>query len=176
MRGALLLSKEVLMTTEPGKGERLVLDAETAADLMVRGPVSIRADATLAEAFDLLIGKGFSAAPVIDEAGRAVGVLSRSDLLIHERERTRGGVPDYYSRSDLTAGAAPGNPPQGGAGARVADLMTPAVFSVAPGAPARRVIEDMRALKVHRLFVSDQSGVLVGVISALDVLEHLRPR
>jgi hypothetical protein len=28
-------------------------------------------------------------------------------------------------------------------------------------------------LKVHRVFVVDASGVLVGVISALDVLRHL---
>jgi CBS domain-containing protein len=54
--------------------------------------------------------------------------------------------------------------------------MTPAVFSVAPDAPARRVVGDMLALRVHRLFVSDTSGVLLGVISALDVLNHLRPR
>jgi CBS domain-containing protein len=54
--------------------------------------------------------------------------------------------------------------------------MTPAVFSVAPDAPARRVIDDMVALKVHRLFVSDANGVLIGVISALDVLAQLRPQ
>jgi predicted transcriptional regulator len=29
-------------------------------------------------------------------------------------------------------------------------------------------------LKVHRLFVVDRAGVLIGVISALDVLRHLR--
>ena len=32
--------------------------------------------------------RGFSAAPVIDAAGRPVGVLSRTDLLVHEREQT----------------------------------------------------------------------------------------
>jgi CBS domain-containing protein len=32
----------------------------------------------------------------------------------------------------------------------------------------------MVGLKVHRLFVVDQSGLLIGVISALDVLRHLR--
>ena len=58
---------------------------------------------------------------------------------------------------------------------RVSDLMTPVVFTVAPDAPASRVVGDMLALKVHRLFVSDRAGVLLGVISALDVLQHLRP-
>jgi CBS domain-containing protein len=35
------------------------------------------------------------------------------------------------------------------------------------------VVEDMLGLKVHRLFVVDGNGILVGVISALDVLRHL---
>jgi CBS domain-containing protein len=157
--------------------EQLVLDAATAVDLMVASPVSLRAEATLAEALELLIGKGYSAAPVIDEAGRAVGVLSRSDLLVHDRERVRGKVPDYYSHADLTlAGASPGYRPEADATVRVRDLMTPAVFAVSPDAPARRVVEDMVALKVHRLFVSDSTGVLVGVISALDVLARIRSK
>jgi CBS domain-containing protein len=32
----------------------------------------------------------------------------------------------------------------------------------------------MLGLKVHRVFVVNGGGVLVGVISALDVLRHLR--
>jgi CBS domain-containing protein len=155
----------------------LVLDAATAADLMVPSLVSIEAEATAAEAIDLLIGKGISAAPVIDEAGRAVGVLSRSDLLVHERERARRAVPDYYLHADLAQGGsgAAARRRQADDGVCASDLMTPVVFAVAPDAPASRVINDMLALKVHRLFVSDREGVLVGVISALDVLQHLRP-
>jgi len=47
------------------------------------------------------------------------------------------------------------------------------VFSVSPDTPAAKVIEDMVGLKVHRLFVVDDGGILVGVISALDVMRHL---
>jgi CBS domain-containing protein len=49
---------------------RLILDAATAADLMSPNPVSIGANATLKQAAEFLTAKGFSAAPVIDEAGR----------------------------------------------------------------------------------------------------------
>ena len=60
-------------------------------------PVSIRADASVGEAVALLSDKGFSAAPVIDEGGRPVGVVSRSDILVHDRERTDyvPAVADY---------------------------------------------------------------------------------
>jgi CBS domain-containing protein len=48
------------------------------------------------------------------------------------------------------------------------------VFSVAPDTPAAKVVSEMLALRVHRLFVVDGDGVLVGVISALDVMKRLR--
>jgi CBS domain-containing protein len=137
---------------------RLCLWADTAEELMMPNPVSIRGDATFAEALALLTDRGFSAAPVIDDAGRPLGVLSRADILVHEREQLA---------------ARPGAAAQ--AAARVRDLMTPVVFSVAPETAAQKVIHEMLSLKVHRLFVVDGDGVLVGVISAEDVLRHLRP-
>jgi CBS domain-containing protein len=151
-----------------GKSEavpRLVLGAETAADLMTPNPVSIRDSATIVEAVSLLTNKGISGAPVIDDSGRPVGVLSRADIVAHDR-----------NRAALPSAGAAGGAAAGSSGlARVRDLMTPAVFSVIPETPASKVVREMLALQVHRLFVVDKSGVLVGVISAPDVLRHLQP-
>lgn len=159
----------------------LYLRSRTAADLMTPNPVSIRADASVKEAIALLIDRGYSAAPVIDEAGRPVGVLSRTDIIIHDRERVEyvPPVPEYYERAELTTRAKE----RLGSGFQVEkvettcvrDIMTPAVFSINPDAPATRVVAEMPALHVHRLFVVDANGVLVGVISALDVLRALQP-
>jgi len=55
----------------------------------------------------------------------------------------------------------------------VRDLMTPAVFSVALDTPVWSIVEQMRELNVHRLFVVDGNGVLVGVVTAMDVLRRL---
>jgi len=159
---------------------RMTLGAETAADLMTANPVSIGADASVQEAVAFLADKGFSAAPVIDAAGRPVGVLSQSDLLVHDREKVEhtSAKAEYYERADLTT--RPGHISRGGFRVegveltRVRDVMTPIVFSVAPETSACKVVEDMLALTVHRLFVVDRDGVLTGVISALDVLRHLR--
>ncbi len=158
---------------------RLILCAATAADLMTPTPVSIRADATVKEAAAFLVDKGFSAAPVIDEAGRPVGVLSQSDIVVHDREKVEyvSANPEYYERGDLSRRSAKALP----TGfevvdvdrTQVRDIMTPVVFSVAPETPADKVVADMLGLKVHRLFVVDSAGVLVGVISALDMLRHL---
>ena len=133
----------------------VVLRAETAADLMSPNPLSLRDDATLHEAVAFLVDRGISGAPVIDEAGRPVGVLTQTDLIVHDRESSAGGDPDE---------------------SRVRDLMTPAVFTVLPDATAAEVVEQLVALNVHRLFVVDGSGLLVGVVSAFDVLQGMRCR
>ncbi|HLJ97303.1 MAG TPA: CBS domain-containing protein [Gemmataceae bacterium] len=161
--------------------DRLMLCADTAAALMTPDPLSIRADAAVREAVAYLTDKGFSAAPVIDGAGRPVGVLSRADIIVYDREKVEylEPVPESYERIRLIApggeSLAEGFQVEKVDRVRVQDIMTPVVFSVTPDTPARKVIEEMRALKVHHLFVVGSDGVLVGVISTLDVLRYLRP-
>jgi CBS domain-containing protein len=58
---------------------------------------------------------------------------------------------------------------------RASDIMTPAIFAVAPETPAAEVAGQMVDLNVHRLFVVDHDNVLIGVISALDLLRYFRP-
>ncbi len=156
-------------------GRPIVLHALTAADLMMPNPISIRAEAEIEEAIALFTEKGIAAAPVTDEAGRPIGVVSRSDLLIHEREcqHARTGKPDYFFPPIFESHDVP-REPGSHVTHTVADLMTPAIFAVSPDAPVRRVISDMVGLHVHRLFVVSEDGILVGVISTMDVLKHLR--
>ena len=152
----------------------MVLDARTAEDLMTPNPISIHAGASVQEALAMLTDRGFSAAPVIDEAGRPVGVLSRTDLLVHDREK--GAVP----LCDMTEWDVTPRHLREGFGVevvdptRVRDIMTPVVFTVLLDAPAHQVVEQMLALKVHHLFVVDEDRALVGVISPMDVMRRLR--
>jgi CBS domain-containing protein len=143
-----------MMTAPPPEAiRRLVLPEKKAADMMTPSPVSIRESATVREAVELLTRREISGAPVIDAAGRPVGVVSRGDILVHDREAVDDGGDE--------------------GGTRVRDIMTPVVFCVSPDAPASRVVREMVELKVHRLFVVDDLGTLVGVITVLDVLRHL---
>ena len=139
------------------RAARLTLDAVRAADLMTPNPLSIRAEVTVPEAVAWLTEKGFSAAPVIDESGRPIGVVSRADILVHERERLR--TARLLLADDAVVG----------------DIMTPAVFSVTPQTPVEQVVEQLLTLNVHQLYVVDEDQFLIGVISAHDVLRHLHP-
>lgn len=126
----------------------LTLEAKTAEELMTPNPVSISEHAAIIDAASVLSNREFSALAVINDAGRPVGVVSRTDIVRREAKPSR--------TTD------------------VREIMTATVVSVRPEDPAWEVIAKMTALKLHRLFVVDRTGVLVGVISAFDVVRKLR--
>jgi len=143
------------------------LQAQTAKDLMGPGIVSLRSKATVAEAVALMTDKGYHSAPVIDEAGRPIGVITQGDVLTHDREHgthlahmPSNDLPDGFTEEEVDL-------------ALVEDIMTPAVFCVQPDTPALQVIQELQKLKVHQVFVVDGSGVLVGVITAIDIVRKL---
>jgi CBS-domain-containing membrane protein len=164
-----------MVSTTDKTVKALVLRACVASDLMAPDPISIRSEASAADALLLFTEKGIHAAPVIDQAGRPIGVLSQSDLLVHQVEATKHrSTPEYYFEPDEDAEETAPDVKNAGA-TTVTALMTPAVFAVAPDTPMYRVVSDMIGLRVHRLFVVDGDGVLIGVISTMDVLKALTP-
>jgi CBS domain-containing protein len=149
----------------------------TAADLMTPNPVSIHEYATLFEAANFFSEKQISAAPVINIAGRPVGVISRSDLvrylgaaamhLLPSREpqvedflpeRADGLADRYNDARHIQVGA----------------IMTPTIYAVPQDTPLRAMIDEMLRRDVHRLFVLDADGLLIGVVTTLDVLRAVR--
>ena len=156
-----------MMTYTTKCGVRMTLGPATAEDLMSANPISVNAADPIGEATAMLTDRGFSAAPVIDEAGRPLGVVSRADILIHERERFHHLRPSTDVFGSLGFAVEEVDP------TRVEDVMTPAVFTVALETPAAQVVRQMCDLHVHQLFVVDPTGSLIGVISALDLVRHL---
>lgn len=116
-------------------------------DLMTENPISIRHGITVREAATFLAEQGIGAAPVVNDAGRAIGVLSRSDVLL----AVHAGVE----------------------GAPVREVMSPAVLAVHPDAHSLQVHEIMLRCAVRRVFVTDDEGVPVGVVSITDLFRGL---
>lgn len=155
------------------KPARPSLDELQARDLMSINLVSLRGTATVREALALLTDRGFCAAPVIDAAGRPIGVVSRSGVLIHEREHVRHAVVEDVTGWDSVPARSNGFSMEVVDPTPVEEIMTPVVFTVTLETPAREVVKHMLGLKVHQLFVVDDEEVLAGVITALDVLRRL---
>ncbi|KPC83506.1 MULTISPECIES: CBS domain-containing protein, partial [Streptomyces] len=116
----------------------------TVADLMTPLVISVQGGTTFKEIARLLTESGVTAVPVVDEAGRPIGVVSEADLL---RDST------------------------GGAARNAAALMSHPVVTAEPRwnvVHAARVMEENR---VKRLPVIDDEGCLVGVLSRSDLVQ-----
>ena len=54
---------------------------------------------------------------------------------------------------------------------KVREIMTDTIFSVHPDAPVTEVASNMVNGRIHRVFVMDRDGKMLGVISALDMVK-----
>jgi CBS domain-containing protein len=137
-------------------------------ELMNPDVVALRPEHSVTEAQQILAERRVSGAPVVDDTGRVVGVVSQNDLVrkaTHPDTATQAGhffssVEDY---ADL------GSTPVPAGSTRVADVMNKRVYSVNRDTGVAVAANIMRERRIHRLIVTDK-GVLVGIVTSLDLL------
>ena len=78
---------------------------KTIRDVMQADPIQIRRDDALRRALELLVENQISGLPVVDEAGRLVGVLSEKDLLKIFYEPDAHTVESLMSRDPVSISA-----------------------------------------------------------------------
>jgi CBS-domain-containing membrane protein len=155
---------EVEIASYGGRGlDQLRFDLHV-EDVMRTEVVSVRAEAPLREAVELLIGQEFRALPVVDEARRLRGILANADLL------ARGGLT---ARLELLS-AMPAEPREAVLAAlpvvTVAEVMHGDVAVLQPRETLESATRRMSELRLKRLPVVDEEGRLVGILSRADVL------
>jgi hypothetical protein len=112
-------------------------------DVMRRASVALRPGVARSIAADALRARGQGSAPVVDGEGRPVGVVGEAELL-----RARSG-------------------------AKVADAMVRVALAVHEMAPLSLAAALMTSHQVDRVAVVSGDGIVVGVLSALDVIGGL---
>lgn len=117
---------------------------ETAKDVMCTDLVTIRPNATLAEAAQTLLDNKISGLPVTDKSNFLVGVISEFALL--------AVIYNPLSRKQL-----------------VQEHMTKHVISVAPEATLKELADTFILKRMRRLPVTE-NGRLVGMVSRRDLL------
>ena len=120
----------------------------TIQDVMTRKVISLRANASIDEAFTLLLGHQISGLPVVDDEGRLVGVLSERDLLrmlYHPDVKVQRAL-DYASLD---------------------------VVTIRAGEQLSNVVEVFLSRPYRRVPVVDDDGKLVGVVSRRDVVRTI---
>jgi CBS domain-containing protein len=136
---------------------------ETAVkDVMTTCVVAVREDADFKEMVTVMRSRRVSAFPVIDAAGRVIGVVSEADLLVKEATpalpqgptRLAWWLKERSKATGLTAG----------------EVMTEPAVTVQEDASVADAARRMQSRRVKRLPVVDGNGRLRGIISRADVL------
>ena len=113
-------------------------------DLMNTGVVTVRAEQSVSELFDILQEAHVKGAPVLDEAGALVGFVSQEDVMFG----SLGGGREAEA-------------------ARVADIMTSPAMSVTVTTTVTELAKMMWRFRIHHMPVV-QGDRVVGIVSSLD--------
>jgi CBS domain-containing protein len=138
----------------------------TAEDLMSRDVKAVPQTMSLRAAAHLLYREQISGAPVVDDEGRCVGVLSATDLVRWAGDTARDPSPgpvDVCSDWQITEMLFV--PEE-----EVARHMTADPVTAAPGTPVTELARMMLEAHIHRVIVTDADGRPVGVVTSTDVL------
>lgn len=147
---------------------------------MTRRVITLRPGDTLRDAVAVFAQNGISGAPVVDERGRVVGILTEMDILsrleIGSMELRPRGTVGEPGESDNGTGLrfkTLRESLEGAGDLPVSRLMTSPVRTARP----EDLVQEKAALMVHRrirrLPVVDGKGVLVGILSRKDLIRML---
>lgn len=141
---------------------------------MTTDVLTFRPDDNVGDAMARLVDRGVDAAPVVDEAGAVVGIISTGDLIVQETNLHVPTVISLFGASielpsskrhfeeDLRRAL----------GATVGDVMTGDPVTIAPDATVEDAATTMHDERVSRLpVVAD--GALVGIVSRTDILRSI---
>lgn len=150
---------------------------ETPVQDVMTSPVIVLEDtATLRDAARTLTEARISGAAVVDHRGHAVGVLSLFDITTYLAglDRLAGEPGGFYRqgslRFDMLDDETPEFEPDE---ALVRDVMSPEILSVRPETSLSNAAKRLHTENLHRVFVRNTRGELVGVISTMDLLGAL---
>lgn len=147
--------------------------ALTARDIMTSTPITVTPETPIGEASRILLDNRFNGLPVVDDAGKLLGIICQSDLVMQHKEFH---VPSFFFLLD---GFIPLQSPrkmeeqlERMSAATVGQAMTTEPRTIAPDTPLEEIADLMVDDKYHTLPVLE-NGRLVGIVGKEDVLRTL---
>jgi CBS domain-containing protein len=144
-----------------------------AAEVMTRQPVTASPDMSLRDVARLLLDHRISAVPVVDAAGKLVGIVSEGDL-VRRGEVVRNEKQSWWLEAiaegeriapELLAYLRSGDRP-------VRNLMTPEVVTVEEATPLPEVARLLDQHSIKRVPVLRDERI-VGIVSRADLIKAL---
>jgi CBS domain-containing protein len=150
----------------------------TARDVMETRVITVSPDDPLLAVQRLFVDSEINGAPVVDESGRVLGVISTSDLLraVTDEHDSARSQPAYFREIIEFSGPDWTNAPEDFQDRlhelTAGEFMTDGVVWVEAAATIPEVARAVRENRVHRVLVVED-GVLRGIISTFDLVELL---
>ena len=137
------------------------------SDVMSRGVIPISANQTMGEAAKTFAENEIASAPVVDEVGRCIGMLSAADFMKRDRPQSGDTEPHKLTRDHANDCPSIESPTD-----MVNCYMTDAVQAVSADESLLQAARMMSAAHIHHLPVLDGSRP-VGVVSTMDIIAAL---
>ena len=151
----------------------------TAKHIMTTGIIPAHEKMTVLALTQLFQKHDISGAPVVNDAGHLVGVVSTTDVLLHSDVFGDSQVveSEYHKQHDDGRGETLSEDlvPEDVVNLQVRDIMSTDVLSVSVDTPIEEVAKIMYTDRIHRLLVLE-GGRLVGILSTMDVLRAVMER
>lgn len=141
-----------------------------AKDVMSKKVVAVESWLFLQEVAKIFEDKVISGAPVVNEAGAILGVVSQTDLVRARRDEP-GGVPLFHRELDDSARAF-GFHLEELDKTRVVDIMTPGAITLDLETPVEAVAKVMIESRVHRILIT-KGDKLAGIVTTMDLMRAL---
>lgn len=138
-----------------------------AKDIMRRDVVTVAPYLTLTELVHVFQECCISGAPVVDEDGGIVGVVSQTDIVGARREES-AVAPPFHLEPDLTAEDV-GMHVEESDGTRVEQIMTPGAIAFEEDTPVVVLARAMLDRHIHRVLIT-RRGRLAGIVTTMDML------
>jgi CBS domain-containing protein len=138
-----------------------------ADSMMSRQVITIGVDAALIDAIKTMLKHGVSGLPVVDQAGKLVGILSKSDFLRRAEigtERKRGRLLTFLAGPDKVAFDFKREH-----GRKVGEIMTPNPVTITEDTTVEVIARIMESRRVRRLPVMNGDKI-VGIVTHSDFL------
>ena len=141
-------------------------------EIMTTDVLTFRSDDTVEDAMRSMVDRNVDSAPVVDEHGSLVGMLSNSDLIVQESELHFPTVLSFLGATIEIGHKHFEEDLRKALGSKVSDLMTPKPVTITEDDTIERAATLMHEKDVSRLPVVND-GTLVGIVSRNDVLRAI---
>lgn len=141
-------------------------------DVMNQGVISVRAWQPMEEVAVLYHDREITSAPVVNEQGKCVGILSAADFLLRDASCADQNAPGAKRSACQIIPGTDREPlnishPSDDT---VGNWMTDEVLSISPSSTLEEAAKKMCDQHVHRLVVLDETRNVSGIVSTMDIV------